>query len=427
MKGGGLARIDASPERGEVGERERGIFVTSPEHGQIGKGWLNIDHDRSSGVNGDEIAALHPFVAPEFRRKGVGTALYLRAAELARGRAVEPTSQPSAAANKLWETLNWRIDPKQGRQFSRQPQQFGRSMGYAVDVPEQAFARETHPMLQMAIDRSLQRPHRSSMPPEIGHPRSPLEYTGAGPVVVRSAPQDLTPEAFGPGNHIVTGEMPISRRRPNFQPIREPRFNPDAAHDEVVRLMLGRLPRRRYNGKPDEPWVVRANDEWNSDPTTFQRYQQAFAVDDPNSPRRVWQTPPVVKPQAPKKPDSPSRPEEQDPHNARVLANYYSRPAVQPSKPKEPGFGQPSARQGEGLSEDWIKNFVKRGDDQSNEFAPPWMRGAGYEAPWNRGRGPEKYLIGFRHRVKRGQGRGAVQKKPGSTDGNVTIGPAVPK
>lgn len=124
MKGGGLARIDASPERGEVGERERGIFVTSPEHGQIGKGWLNIDHDRSSGVNGDEIAALHPFVAPEFRRKGVGTAMYLRAAELARGRAVEPTSQPSAAANKLWESLDWRIDPKQGRQFSRGSQDF---------------------------------------------------------------------------------------------------------------------------------------------------------------------------------------------------------------------------------------------------------------------------------------------------------------
>lgn len=274
--------------------------------------------------------------------------------------------------------------------FARQPQQFGRSMGYAVDVPEQAFARETHPMLQMAIDRSLQRPHRSSMPPEIGHPRSPLEYTGAGPVVVRSAPQDLTPEAFGPGNHIVTGEMPISRRRPNFQPIREPRFNPDAAHDEVVRLMLGRLPRRRYNGKPDEPWVVRANDEWNSDPTTFQRYQQAFAVDDdPNSPRRVWQTPPVVKPQAPQKPATPSKPEGQDIQNARVLARHYARPAIQPSTPKEPGFGKPSARQGEGLSEDWIKNFVKRGDDQSNEFAPPWMRGAGYDAPWNRGRGPE--------------------------------------
>ena len=40
---------------------------------------------------------------------------------------------------------------------------------------------------------------------------------------------------------------------------------------------------------------------------------------------------------------------------------------------------------------------------------------------------PEKYLIGFRHRVKRGQGRGGANKKPINPEGNVTITPAIPK
>lgn len=160
------------------------------------------------------------------------------------------------------------------------------ALGEETGGNQQSFDREnTRVVPRLDTDVMLQAARtRYGNPKPIGHPKSPFELTGLGHANLRSGPLDLWPAAEYEGSGTAHGQIPIPPRRPDFKPIRQSRFNPDAALADVMRLFGARRPPKR-RGNPDEPLVVRENDEWTSDPNTFARGAQDFRLGD--EPKRV--------------------------------------------------------------------------------------------------------------------------------------------